>query len=66
MKAPHQPWLPTSLGSPPALAPHQPWLPTFSDPTLPRGQHLSLFSVLLGRGVKTLAQLKAGNLSVTS
>jgi hypothetical protein len=29
-------------------------------------QHLPLFRVLLGRGVKTLAQLKAGNLSVTS
>ena len=30
------------------------------------GQHLPPFGVLLGRGVKTLAQLKAGNQSVTS
>ncbi len=29
-------------------------------------QHLPPFSVLLGRGVKTLAHLKAGNQSVTS
>ena len=34
----------------------------FSD----QGQHLPPFSVLLVRGVKTLAQLKAGNQSVTS
>jgi hypothetical protein len=30
------------------------------------GQHLPPFGVLLNRGVKTLAQLKAGNQSVTS
>jgi hypothetical protein len=29
-------------------------------------QHLPPFGVLLGRGVKTLAHLKAGNQSVTS
>jgi hypothetical protein len=34
----------------------------FSD----QGQHLPPFGVLLVRGVKTLAQLKAGNQSVTS
>ena len=31
-----------------------------------RKQHLTPFGVLLSRGVKTLAQLKAGNQSVTS
>jgi hypothetical protein len=31
-----------------------------------RGQHLPSFGVLLSRGVKTLAHLKAGNQSVTS
>jgi hypothetical protein len=30
------------------------------------GQHLPPFGVLLSRGVKTLAHLKAGNQSVTS
>jgi hypothetical protein len=34
--------------------------------SFPRARHSAPRGVLIGRGVKTLAQLKAGNQSVTS
>ena len=50
------------LGSLPLLKPQEGGL----DVALIERQHLPPFGVLLGRGVKTLAHLKAGNQSVTS